>query len=265
MDPSTGRTFWYNATTMESADTAPAMNAAQHKRPTYATSWSDARFPDWVQFTEFNSRRHYYLNRATGHVQWAPPGADATDDADAFPRETDRDRSRLTPVPADAPPAPLHRRLGATAVDALLSVAGGLAFAGAVWLELGRPNDALPSIPFGAWACFLLRDSVFEQGTRSPGKRLMGLEIVRWNGKLPGRRHTLTRQAYLPVYAAATVLMPYIALLPVAEAGLLLLTARSLRVGDVLALTRVIEEQPDRAARLQQKADVDAREEQRTD
>ena len=259
VDNKTGKTFWYNTVTFESSDEKPTMNVASFKRPTYATDWADERFPDWVQFLETSSRRHYYLNRATGHVQWLPPGTDM-EGRDVFLEEIERERNMLSSVPADVPSAPVLRRLGAFGVDLFISAAAGFAFAGAVWFELGRPNDAIPAIPFAAWAAFLLRDSVFEGGTRSLGKRLMKLEIVRWNGKLPTRRHTLLRQAYLPVYAASTMLLPYIALLPVVDLGLVLFTPRAVRIGDVLAFTKVIPEQPDRARRLKEKQDYEAAE-----
>lgn len=248
VDPNSGRRFWFNPKTFETTTERPATDVARYKRPQYATDWTDPRFPDWVEFMELNTRRRYYLNRATGHVQWAQPGSDS--DVDVFTEEIARARAAVSTIASDAPAAPLGRRLAAAGVDLGFSCLSAAGFVAVVFFDLGRLGDALPSAPFVAWLAFLARDSLFELGTRSPGKRVMGLEIVRWNGALPSRRHTLLRQVYLPVYAGATLLMPYVALLPAVDLGMVLFTARSLRLGDVLARTRVVVEQPLRAERV---------------
>ena len=255
-DPATKREFWYNSLTMESTVLRPMTDLARMSKPQYATSWSDARFPSWVQFLEVDTRRPYYMNRETGNVQWTPPGSDPG--LDIFAKEIEAAKTRFTRVPADAAPAPLLRRAAATVVDMGLSMVGGVAFAVLVALELGRPQDALASVPFAAWGLFLIRDAVIESGTRSIGKRLLKLEIVRWNGTLPSRFQSVFRHAYIPVYGASSLLMPYIVLLPIVDVGLVLFTPNAWRVGDVMALTRVIAERPDRALRLEEKRKHDA-------
>jgi uncharacterized RDD family membrane protein YckC len=254
LHPTSHRPMWYNVKTFETTFEKPTFDVAKKfKKPQYATSWSDEQFPDWVQFIDVSSKRHYYLNRATGHVQWNPPGSE-DEEEDIFFKEIQRDRTRLSTIPYhEMIPAPPLHRFSAMMIDIGVSCMIGFVSAGLVGvIEFGRINDAIPSIPFSIWLSFLARDSIFEYGTRSIGKRMMKLEIVRWNGKLPTRRHTIMRQIYLPVYAGATLLLPYVVLLPIVDLGLMLFTPQAFRLGDILGYTRVIREHPGRLKRMQE-------------
>mmetsp|Transcript_9033 Transcript_9033/g.14298 ORF Transcript_9033/g.14298 Transcript_9033/m.14298 type:complete len:185 (-) Transcript_9033:2382-2936(-) len=75
-----GDWFWYNESTWETRNSKPLTEEDDIKegelkvdKPEYATDWEDPRFPEWVQYVEFNSKRKYYHNRATNEVTWAPP------------------------------------------------------------------------------------------------------------------------------------------------------------------------------------------------
>lgn len=223
---------------------------APRETPQYATEWSDARFPDWVQYMEFQSKRPYYHNRATSETTWAPPDQP---ELDVFRGEIAAQAQALTMVPANAPLAALHKRFAAVGVDLALSFGGGVVFGGLVFLDIGSVLGASASVGFMTWGLFMARDMIFERGTRSPGKRLFRLEIVKVDGQLPSRWNTLFRQVYLPVYAGFQLLMPYIFIFSAADLGLLLFTPKRQRLGDFIAQTRVIEELPDREARLAEK------------
>jgi len=246
VDPVTKKEFEYDPRTFETRE------LVKYTRPEYATAWKDDRFPEVVQFTEFNSKRPYYWNRATNAVSWAPP---SDPNLDVFAKEL-ADRRILKAV-ENPMPASLPRRAAAALVDVGAAFAFGTVFGTGVFLDLGRLGDALPSVGLAAWVAFVARDSVFERGTRSLGKRLLKLEIVKWNGQLPSRYNTAARNFYLPVYALAPLAMPYFVLLPVVEMALLLFSPRSFRLGDLTGLTCVIKEAPDRAERLKEKMQRD--------
>lgn len=230
-----------------------------YRKSEYATAWEDPIFPEWQQFKELNSTRMYYHNRKDGTVSWThPSNPDPSFDIIAYERELNA--QPLTQVPENTPPGSLLKRFGAGMIDIVVSTGAGCVFALGVWIDLQEFQTALPSIGFSAWVAFVARDMVFEQGTRSVGKRLMKLEVVTSEGRLPSRYNTFFRQVYLPVYAGSALLMPYIFILPVAEVGCVLFTKNHLRLGDLLGRTRVIPELPDREARLKEKKKVDEEE-----
>ena len=83
------------------------------------------------------------------------------------------------------------------------------------------------------------------------------LEIVCSDGSLPTRWHTFGRSVYLPVYAAGTMLMPYIFIFAAVDMGCVMFTPKQQRIGDFIGRTRVIAELPDRQERLDQKIRLD--------
>lgn len=151
----------------------------------------------------------------------------------------------------------LVRRIAAAGIDIGLSFLGGGLFGLCVYLDMDNEAAAIPAIGFSAWVLFLGRDSIIERGTRSPGKKLMKLEIVKTDGQLPSRWNTLGRQLYLPVYGASAFLMPYIFFFAAADLGLMMFTPKTQRLGDFLGRTRVIDELPDRKERVKEKQRVD--------
>jgi len=241
------------SSTEVSADSKEEKNKT-YVRAQYADDWEDPNHPEWQQFTELNSKRKYYHNRETGDVTWAPP---SNPELDIFLEEKEADMVALTPVPINTPNANLFRRGAACLIDMGISLSAGGVFGLGVYIDLDNTMAALPSIGFSAWVAFLIRDIVIEQGTRSPGKKLMKLEIVRVDGQLPSRYNNFFRQIYLPVYAASALLMPYIFFFAAADVGCMIFTKQNMRFGDFIGRTRVIEELADREERLAEKLEAD--------
>lgn len=100
----------------------------------------------------------------------------------------------------------------------------------------------------------VLRDSMFEAGTRSLGKRIMGLEIVRTDamhaGMLPGRGRTALRNIYLPLTQLGQIIYPWPQLFFLADFAAVFVTPTGQRLGDHLASTAVVAELPERPARV---------------
>lgn len=230
-----------------------------YKRSEYATSWSDERYPEWQEFLEVGSKRKYYHNRIDNSVSWTnPSNPDEKFDIIEFERKL---KARPLSKVAGAVPANLAKRGGAALIDLLVSGGLGCVFASAVYVDLGQFEASVASIGFTGWVLFLFRDILYEQGTRSIGKKVMKIEIITNNGTLPSRYNNFFRQIYLPLYAGAALLMPYILALPVIETGCVLFTEDSKRIGDFIGQTKVIKELGDREKRLEEKKEIDAEEE----
>mmetsp|Transcript_8554 Transcript_8554/g.15055 ORF Transcript_8554/g.15055 Transcript_8554/m.15055 type:complete len:357 (+) Transcript_8554:93-1163(+) len=255
--------FWYNKTSWETRNDRPPtadegissanMRPADKPKPQYATDWYDPRFPEHVQYVEFNTKRKYYHNTATNEVTWSPPDQP---DLDVFEKEIEESSKGLTPA-VNAQPAKLWKRVAATGVDFAAAFGSGLAFGGLVFVDLGEPVSAQLCVAISTWVLFMGKDMIFEQGTRSPGKRLLKLEIVRVDGQLPSRWNNMFRNLYLPVYTGVAAMPPAIFALTALELGLVMFTQNGVRLGDLVARTKVIEELPDRATRLAEKIHLD--------
>lgn len=262
IDSETGKLFYYNEKSWESRNERPltaqdsdsTSTLAERVKPEYATDWHDPQYPDWVQYIEFQSKRAYYHNFATGETTWSPPDQP---ELDVFKKEIEEMATKLTAVPDSVPSAPIGKRFLAGVVDAGASFAAGCAFGTLVYLDIGNLMGAGASVSLSTWALFMGRDMIFERGTRSPGKRLLKLEIVRTDGQLPSRWNNFFRQIYLPVYLGSVYLMPYIFFFSAADLGAMMFTSKRQRLGDFIAQTRVINEQPDREFRLDEKSRID--------
>ena len=262
-DKDTKKVFYYNEKTWETQDLAPEVYYDEEgKRHTaqlaplseFATDWADAEYPDWCQFLELNTKRPYFYNRRTGECMWEHPSAP---DVDVFRKEAMEEEAAWMSVPENAEPASLIRRAGAAAIDVAATFSCAAAFGMFVSGELSHAGAAIPAVGFSWWALFMGRDMLTERGTRSPGKKLLGIEIVCVDGTLPTRWHTLGRNLYLPVYAGTTLLMPWIFFFAAADLGALLFTPRQQRLGDFMGRTRVIKELPDRKERFAQKVELE--------
>ena len=239
--------FYYDPETFDSYEQL----LTTKEKPQYATDWVDPNFPGWVQYLD-STKRPYYVDRANpiSQVLWTPPGER---NRDIFAEELEKSRAPLKKVSEDIVGAPLGKRFAAFGIDVGLSLVGGSAFGLLVYADLGKMMAAAQGVGFSFWVFLMLRDSVFERGTRSLGKKMMKLEIVTSDGQLPSRWNTGFRQVYIPIYLGAAFLMPYIVLLPITDLGLMLFTKRSSRLGDFIGRTRVISEQSDRAERFSEK------------
>lgn len=150
-------------------------------------------------------------------------------------------------------PATLAQRVAAAAVDVgVAALAGGtaalVADAGAQ-LVFGAPLSQWVSFWTGAsvaTVAFALRDALWEDGTRSLGKRLLGLEVTYWDGSVCTRRHALVRNAYWIPFGLLWDVHPLAqqaALLVLAFDSISVLVTEDLRRGgDYVAGTRVVQE-----------------------
>ena len=153
--------------------------------------------------------------------------------------------------------APAWRIAGAFAVD----LGATFAFAGVIgasmWMEISDIEAITPGVGLGAWMYFLGRESLFEQGTRSVGKRLLKLEVVKSkDGTLPSRTRGVLRNLYFASFAGATLLGPLVAVLPTLDLAVLGLSRWRCgdwrTMGDWYTFTRVINEMPNREKRLEE-------------
>jgi len=82
-DPASGKPYYFNRATGESAWTPPAaapaaaaqMPAAVAAAPAAAVAPAGALPPGWETASDPSSGKPYYFNRATGETAWTPPGA----------------------------------------------------------------------------------------------------------------------------------------------------------------------------------------------
>ena len=90
-------------------------------------------------------------------------------------------------------------------------------------------------------------------GTRSVGKRLMGLEVVRTDGAhagmLPGRMRSAMRNIYLPLALFGIFIPPFPQLAFLADFAATQANPTRKRLGDYLTKTAVVHELPERPRR----------------
>ena len=213
----------------------------------------DSDLPEgWRRCFDPGSKRTFFHNADRNVVSWAHPDRP---DEDVFASEIEQRHATLAQV-NDADAAPLARRLGAVLLDMGISLLVGGSFAGAVYVDLGDAQASIVAFSFALWGSFVVRDAVFEQGTRSLGKRALGLEIVTPDGQLPVRRHTVLRNLYFIAYGGATAfgdLAPLLLALAGSDLLLLLFSPGRRKLGDWLGSTKVISERSDRPERLSEK------------
>ena len=145
-------------------------------------------------------------------------------------------------------------RLKAAAIDTIACTGAGVL----VWAGMDLELEADVAAKFGGFITFLvgmvMRDSIFEGGTRSVGKRIAGLEIVRtdplYAGMLAGRVRTAMRNSYLPLTQLGQIIFPWPQIAFTADFASIFLNPTRRRLGDYLAKTAVVYELPERAARV---------------
>ena len=213
----------------------------------------DEELPEgWRKCFDPGSKRPYFHDTRHNVVSWAHP---ESPEDDVFANEIRERRSPLMQAEG-AIVAPLTRRLGATLVDVGASFAIGGAFGGAVYADLGDPQSSAVACSFALWGSFIFRDAVLEQGTRSLGKRVLGLEVVTNNGRLPARRHTIMRNLNFIAYGAITAfgdMAPLLLALACGDLLLFLFSPGKRKLGDFIGGTKVISECSDRPSRLAEK------------
>lgn len=237
VEPMSGRKYFVHRQTLVVADKEPTPDV-QVPNPT-------APYADWKVFVDGPTCKPYYYNLGTHQARWDNPVGPT--------QELESDRP-LTLVPATAhQPPPLRTRLAAAAIDAAVACSVGVTCGGIMWYELGHPFYGQVGGLLCAAVAAVVRDCTVDAGTRSVGKRRMGLEIVRNDGRMSGRINNVLRgliQGLCLAGDATLVTLIYVPLLTPLELGVAALREDRRRLSDVLATTRVIREQPDRAQRL---------------
>jgi uncharacterized RDD family membrane protein YckC len=208
------------------------------------------------EFRNLKDDRPYYLNCASLETSWKFPYEDQDEVWEIPPLPEFEFKHR---VGKEVPDAPVLRRLGAASIDLTVSavVTGGvLAF---MYFDLDKElYTVLPATAPIFFAAFSVRDTVLDMGTRSIGKKLMGLEVIDENGLMPSRGHSIIRNLYLAPMLVAAGFFPESSVSFLVDMGLLLVTKR--KAGDYLARTRVIRERSDRPRRLKEREDYVSRE-----
>lgn len=266
--PLTGREYIYNRTTNEIRPAEEALDKEAEKLIEYNPPVVTVpRGPEaeptevelrWEEHAETRADRFpYYLNRATGECVWTFPFEDPAL-VPAFPEHKKYDYLRVENL--DAIPRPrLSKRLGAAFIDLVATCGAMGVYSSIMWLEMGE--KCLPGIAILMFVGFMWRDATLEQGSRSLGKRYMGLEIVRSDGTLPSRLQSVGRSVYFPLHYVliSAGLLEMFELVYVSGGlfalDMVLMVAAGRRLGDYAFGTRVIEEQEDRDLRVQDRKD----------
>lgn len=266
VDLASGRHYFFNKRTLEFRATEPTGVTVEYGRlPASLMSPEQAekeesrhREPEWCVYMDGGTGRPFYFHTGTAESRWDNPCGisllpeDYTGQPRAVPEE-------LMVHP------PLWRRLSAGAVDVGLSLGFGAVTGAIMAWELGAWQLGQLGGAFMAALALVARDAVSEQGTRSPGKRLLGLEIVRTSGVLPSRYRTVARNLYLSTHLATVELFPFLQAAALADLGVMAASRQQRRLGDWIADTVVIMEAPDREARLKDWNDYWLRRDAETD
>lgn len=158
------------------------------------------------------------------------------------------------PLPGD----PMSR-LGAGLVDIFIAGSAGIG-AGTLVQALGGDTATTSLAAQGtALALWVLRDALSADGNRSIGKRLFKLELANWDGSLPSVAHAAVRNAYflaLPLSQVHPLLEMVWTLVLVFDLSSILFTQDARKLGDYVLGTRVVDERPGRAARVQDQIEL---------
>lgn len=250
VDLSTGRRYYYRRDTLQFRISPPQNGTVEKGRISMFPVTEEERReeearatePAWQVFIDPASGRPFYYHTGTNESRWDNPLGLTITDADYA--------GGLLRVPTDRlTPAPVGKRALAAAVDVGVALAAGAAAGTVIWWELEFPALGAFGATYSAMLYMVLRDSLLEQGTRSLGKRAAGLEIVRTDGELASRYRTFSRNTYFLSVIASAELFPLLQILQIADAVSCTVRSRR-RLGDLMAGTQVIAEQPDREQRL---------------
>ena len=218
----------------------------------------------WRKYLEGDTGNVYYYNTETNLTSWKHPTYE--DDGSLVWELPLRERLQPGTVadvetrPELRPPA--WRLAAAMAVDAGLSLGFGLACGAIMFTEIDDPEAAGQGMGLATWLYFVTRESVWEEGTRSVGKRLLKLEVVQRDGTFASRTRLAWRNAYFLVFPTLTpligpgvLLVPIVDLLTMAASKYLISRGGSKvddwrSLGDWYSGTRVIMEQPGREERV---------------
>ncbi len=182
-------------------------------------------------------------------------------DPDAPPRLSLLNQTALPedlrlPRPAD----PLNR-VAAGVLDVALAGAGGAAVGAAAFYS-GASGDLETAAIIGqtaALSLWVVRDGLGDGGNRSLGKRAFKVEVTLWDGTPAPPSLALSRNLYfllLPLAGAHQYLGMAVETLLFWDVATLFLTPDARKAGDYALGTRVVDERPGRAERLEEAADA---------
>ncbi|KAK8793511.1 hypothetical protein WA158_004870 [Blastocystis sp. Blastoise] len=150
------------------------------------------------------------------------------------------------------PYAPLWRRFTAGLIDTSISLGVGAAVTQIATLELNDPGLGFVMGAMYLGLSMLIRDSLFEEKTRSLGKRLMKLEILTNDGRISGPYRNAVRNAPWGLLVMASSLGPLGSSLflftSIFDLACMLIFKK--RIFEYPMKTRVVMEQPERKKRL---------------
>lgn len=169
--------------------------------------------------------------------------------------------SRLSLYNQDSIPEPLRlprpadplARLGAGLLDVGISILGGTAAGYLSYLGCSLPEVSLATGQGVSIALFAFRDAFGDEGNRSIGKKIFGLEIALWDGQLPSSASCAARSWYLcliPIAGLHPVLLASLEVALFFDLSSLVLTQDARKAGDYMFGTRVVEERPGREQRV---------------
>lgn len=147
--------------------------------------------------------------------------------------------------------APVLRRLGAAFVDTAVSLGFAIGIAGVMTYELEHMFYGQMGGAVAFMTALVAKDCVFEFGSRSLGKRLLGLEILRGDATIAIRPRTVFRNLYFPLYQTASLFGPMVVAFFGVDLLLMTMSKDKRRIGDRMTDTMVVMELPNRKERVE--------------
>ncbi len=224
------------------------------------------------EYKNLKDDRPYYLNCATLETTWKFP-FENQEIVLEIPQLPEYEFKHI--LPSNFPTAPLWKRTVAAMIDLGVSTIVATGVVGMMYFELGDGElyTVIPAFGPLLLGTFTGRDCVMDNGSRSIGKKVMGLEIiladkykfqgselvnVGGGGLIPSRGHNVLRNIYVPPLLVAGVFFQPILYIFGVELALFVIKGR--KIGDFLGRTKVIEEAEDRPMRLKERKEYVDRE-----
>lgn len=189
------------------------------------------KYIEWEQRVDKKTKRTFYLHPDTKQTTWHHPSVGLR-------------------------PATLSRRMAAGTIDLFASAGFGTALGMLYAWELDGAQYGQMAVAAGFLISFTCRDSIFQRGTRSLGKRVMALEVVRRSdGMLPTRMRTLGRNFYAPIFGDQFTFFPFVHLIFFSDIFMMKYDRQCRRFGDFLCDTTVVPEMPMMKERVNEQAE----------
>lgn len=186
----------------------------------------------WEKRTDAASGNAYHFHPVTSQTTWVHPSQGIV-------------------------PAKLPRRMAAAAIDLTLAMTVGVVVGMEVAWEMSDQNFQQAFTMFGVVVSFVSRDALFEDGTRSIGKRLLKLEILDTaEGEMSQRGQNIKRNVYSSLNPLMIAASPFHLVVMACDLVLIAFNMKGRRSGDWMAKTVVVDELPERAARMEHRAEM---------